>query len=191
MARMLLQVAGVGRNSRIGRGFPPIEFLSVALTEAIQRAVKIDTSDWDYRGWTLQERLFSRRLLMLNGRNGLASWVCRSCQWVEEVQRPSEKTTWTQKHMDRFTNPHSNTPGLPLWSDMYTYGQLLSNYSGRILTFDGDVLDAFVGIMTVTNPLFPGGFHCGLPELFFDLMMLWMPTHGVRRRLSGNGNNAF
>jgi hypothetical protein len=131
---------------------------------------------WASRGWTFQEALFSRRMLIFNG---LISWVCSRSQWFEEIE-PYNATEWDRDVGARrelfLTGPEvlrqeiiSSVPNLHCWR------KLVEKYRRRKLTYDSDVLDAFAGVTAALRQAFPGGFLYGLPEMFFDLALLWQP----------------
>ena len=50
---------------------------------------------WGSRGWTFQEGLFSRRVLVFNG---LISWICRKAIWEEHVNSPTEDVAYAIRH---------------------------------------------------------------------------------------------
>jgi len=55
------------------------------LADPLEEQVPIlHRSVWDSRGWTFQEYLFSRRLLIFNGR---VHWSCATDRWVEGVEQ--------------------------------------------------------------------------------------------------------
>src|SRR2546421_4791973 len=72
-----------------------------------QLRTNIDSSTWNTRGWTFQERLYSKRLLVLLP-DGIY-WQCRSVIWVEDVvhehpsARDNEMTDFRSRL--RFLNP--------------------------------------------------------------------------------------
>jgi len=59
------------------------------------------------------------------------------------------------------------------------------------LTYQDDVLNAFTGTLAVLQTSFGSEFHHGLPEMFFDLALLWQPTDGVSRRPCQNGRFVY
>jgi hypothetical protein len=59
------------------------------------------------------------------------------------------------------------------WPDFFQFKSLVEEFSSRWLTYLCDSVDAFAGITRILEPSFPGGFHFGLPELFFDVALLW------------------
>ncbi len=114
--------------------------------------------------------------------NGLVSWVCQSHSYQEDV------------HPERIPLGSSNgkTPVLiGLQHDelklpsMANFAEYVKPFNIRDLSFQEDVINAFAGVITMMNGSFPGGFHYGLPIMYFDIALLWQPCGELRRRVSG------
>ena len=144
------------------------------------RPVDLEDTVWGSRGWTYQEGLFSRRVLVFNG---LVSWICRRSVWEEDVCSPTEEVEYALKH-----EPRSWTLGLaaqiPRWPDLERWADFVVQFNQRKLTFDEDVVDAFSGATSAFNRRFSGGILWGIPEMFFDYCILWKPRSALRRRTS-------
>jgi hypothetical protein len=134
-------------------------------------------SIWNSRGWTLQESLFSRRLILFDG---FVSWVCCEGEWSEDTDRELDLQGSSSFLLTDRVGLYGR---LPLWPDLQVWGSLVSQFNKRDLTFDKDVIDAFAGIETAGRPSFPGGFLLGMPQFFFDIAMLWQPERRLIRRL--------
>ncbi|KAJ9640275.1 hypothetical protein H2199_005814, partial [Coniosporium tulheliwenetii] len=74
------------------------------------------------------------------------------------------------------------TKSAPYFPDLIFWADLVEKYNHRKLTFSSDILNAFAGITRELSPSFPGGFHYGLPEMFFDIALLWQPKGAIKRR---------
>ncbi len=48
---------------------------------------------WSRRAWTMQEQMFSKRILLLDG---LVSWLCLRTQFREEIEKPAEDPDWAK-----------------------------------------------------------------------------------------------
>jgi len=139
----------------------------------------VEFSTWNKRGWTFQEKLFSRRKLVLS--NGMARWMCHCTEWSEDVAAESESVTgpdYCEALAERATFALRHTPDA-LFTE---YSLLVNEYGETELTRGEDVLAAFSGITSTLSRTFPGGFHYGLPEMFFDLALLWQPRTSCTRR---------
>ncbi|RYC61237.1 hypothetical protein CHU98_g4973 [Xylaria longipes] len=160
------------QNVRLAR----IDLPNVTLLETKIRSADGSKSPWAYRGWTFQEALFSKRMLVFNG---LVSWVCRYAQYYEE-----QETTWPDYDQGKELRsvfvqgvPNQKLANLT-WNgipDLHGWRELVTSYQKRDLTYDSDVLDAFEGVQAALRPGFHGGFLHGLPEMFFDIALLWQP----------------
>ncbi|KAK2629850.1 hypothetical protein QTJ16_000670 [Diplocarpon rosae] len=133
---------------------------------------------WSRRAWTMQEQMFSPRMLLMDG---LASWICARTQFREEIERPVEDVAWAASHAgdQRYGLVH------PRHVNLCALGKLVVEYNQRDLSFEEDVSDAFLGIAALNAKIY-GGLFFGLPEAFFDLAMCWQPGPSLRPRLPTN-----
>ncbi|KXX80950.1 Heterokaryon incompatibility protein 6, OR allele [Madurella mycetomatis] len=137
---------------------------------------------WNTRGWTLQEVVFSRRILAMGE---LASWACFGCQWTEDVEYASE--------LDGGPAPEGTANdgklGPVTWPSISAYAGLALEYAARDLTYSSDTVNAFAGILTPMNGWFPGGLLYGISEFTFDVGLLWniTPSFGGARLRSDPG----
>ena len=157
-------------------------------------------SVWNSRGWTLQESLFSTRMVIFDG---FVSWVCCLDTWAEETNReelsglPEENedveinsalaTKLLEQETSGFTP--AGRVGLlgrfPPWPDLRVWGYLVQQFNKRDLTFEKDAIDAFRGVEGAIIQSFPFGFLFGLPQFFFDVALLWQPDTKLQRRDAG------
>jgi hypothetical protein len=59
------------------------------------------------------------------------------------------------------------------WPSLAYVRAMIERFMVRELGFPCDSLDAFAGIIGVLERFMPGGFYYGLPELYFDIALLW------------------
>jgi hypothetical protein len=136
---------------------------------------------WSSRGWTFQENLFSSRKLIFEGET--VRWECSSAVWhedhdfrinpEEECNDADEDILGRGSRIFEIQEP-----------DLQFYGWLVRVYNKRYFTYNTDVLQAFAGILSILIRNFKGGFHFGLPLVFFDLSLLWQPNGVITRRRS-------
>ncbi|KAI9046706.1 hypothetical protein LZ554_009444 [Drepanopeziza brunnea f. sp. 'monogermtubi'] len=133
---------------------------------------------WSRRAWTMQEQMFSKRILLMEG---LASWICMRTQFREEIERAVEDVDYAK------SNPANQRYRLihPRNINLKMLGRLVDEYNQRDLSFEEDVSDAFLGISALSVPLF-GPIHFGMPEAFFDHAMCWQPSSKLRSRQATN-----
>ncbi|KAI4954356.1 hypothetical protein J4E91_002069 [Alternaria rosae] len=145
-----------------------------------------DDSKWASRGWTFQESLFSRRLLIVGA---TVSWMCGRREWQEGVDvikftegvQDLENVHWTVER------PHLGVPMgmmslIPKVASLGRWGMLVENFSSRELTYEKDTRAAFAGATEIMGATFPDGLLHGLPTFFFDITLLWLPQSYPLRR---------
>ena len=126
-------------------------------------------------GSTFEEYMYSRRRLIFH-RNSIVL-ECRQSSHAEEI----DKYRWTPPwdcHYAEFM--HEN--GFP---SLTVYLYLVKLINDREFILANDVLAAFAGTLSTLRAPMPGGFFHGLPEMFFDVALLWQPKGDVTLRPSG------
>lgn len=136
---------------------------------------------WNTRGWTLQEKIFSRRILAVDGT--MATWSCFGDEWTEDIARPSERPGF------ELSDDHSNSDkmGAVTWPSIAAYGRLAAEYAARDLSHSSDAVNAFAGLMAPMAGWFPAGLLHGISEYTFDIGMLWDVAPSSLSRSSGAG----
>lgn len=145
------------------------------------RAWYPEDSPWESRAWTFQEALFSRRVMIFNG---TVSWFCRAAVWEEHVNDPTEDVAYSS-----VANPATLVPFAvrsPTWPDLNRWAELVEQFNTRKLTFDKDAMDAFAGLRSIFDGQFSGGILWGIPEMYFDICIIWEPRNVLRRRRAYN-----
>lgn len=127
----------------------------------------LSESPWMGRGWTLQELVFSRRAIFLF--DSTITWQCHCATW--EVSMASTMLPATSCS-ETFSEVAQGLQ-FSLWPDLEEYARLVHSYSGRKLTHLHDRYRAFLGITSTFARSFQEGFLWGLPEMFFDVALLW------------------
>lgn len=84
-------------------------------------------------------------------------------------------------HPPDFRIHKSLTPDALSWPDLSLFCCYVEQCCSRNLSFECDVLDAFAGVAAILSHSFSGGFCYGLPELFFDIALLWQPQVKFQR----------
>jgi hypothetical protein len=159
----------------------------------------IAKSDWESRGWTLQEKFFSKRLLYFTI-NQVFFW-CAHATWAEDavLEPPDFQICWssavnlanTTTLSSRDTDsPSLRTAKLPLprpdtsslLDPFLKYQDLLQQYMTRNLTRETDILAAFSGILN-SFEIELGAPMFGLPEVIFGAALLWYGDPYARQRL--------
>ena len=145
----------------------------------------LSVSQWDRRGWTLQEKALSKRLLIFT--EFQVYWHCNSAIYAEDTILEVPKDTRSlrevvgnyeedSEELRRVYKPSSKS------SATNQYVSLLRSYMTRDLTCQKDALKAFSGVLNVLAPRI-GEHFWGLPTLDFDGSMLWsFDGHFPKRR---------
>ncbi|KAJ3456055.1 hypothetical protein MRS44_016078 [Fusarium solani] len=152
------------------------EGLCLATTAALSRNDTLPSSRWSSRGWTFQERLLSRRVLVFTASQ--VYWLCDRSMWDEEIiLEPSEPPVWILPQALGCNDE---------WDDGYAkfskeaLAVYIAQYSKRQFTFPADVLPAFLGIIRRYEHLNKEKIHWGLPTERFDQSLIW--EFGIGRR---------
>ena len=157
----------------------------------------IDLSKWNSRGWTNQERPFSHRMLIFTDEQ-LLYW-CRRTSWCEDtvLETDNEHVHYEDTPLYRFSV--RNDPSVafmkqleesPAISMFEEYSKIVSEFCRRDLFFEGDILDAFAGLLRSFKASYKPSPHLltyyfDLPSIWFDHSLLWTPlpnSVGIRRR---------
>lgn len=154
----------------------PTKTMIRATAEVAQKS-RLSKNVWSSRAWTFQEHVFSRRLLYMDT---LASWICYSATWNEVWSLAPATVSSEEDRVDQ----HGKGEKLYTvdWPSFAEYANMVEQYNSRDLTYDSDIVNAFIGVMTQMRVGFPAGFHGGLPEFYFTIGLLWQPDRGLRPR---------
>jgi hypothetical protein len=149
----------------------------------------VDSSDWNTRAWTYQERLLSRRLAIFTkdqiyfqcdhgraqGDGGLDPHDSKYLQYLESQYLDSgdaENNETYRLEMKRKVN-------------LNIYAQMVKEYSSRKLSYTSDIENAFGGINKIVHLLFGGSeVLFGLPISGLALGLLWSSKAPLKRRPS-------
>jgi hypothetical protein len=138
--------------------------------------IDLEDSAWNSRGWTLQEKLCSRRTLIVT--ECIMNFQCAATLWREDIHREPKSVATNPTHPIRFTFSPI-TVGLREWG----YHTLVMMYLARKLSDPNDILNAFSGIIYWITPSL-GKFHHGFP---INDLWKYLPWHlgGPHERRSG------
>lgn len=108
---------------------------------------------WNSRGWTLQEAIFSRRLLVFTQQQ--VYFECAATNLCESVDVIRDWSGWN------IFNSDQERRGWP-WIIL----ERLEQYTKRELTYQHDILNAFYGVLdSYENSKYPVYHHWGVPIL--------------------------
>ncbi|KAM3075202.1 hypothetical protein ACMFMG_007348 [Clarireedia jacksonii] len=136
---------------------------------------------WLSRGWTFQEKILSRRLMIFT--DSQVYFQCKKALWSED--------TIFENFNSRVTTIGSASDDTDLEIDSLlsvfnSYQAMVRDYSRRSFGYQSDALNSFQGVQQYLQNRGPyseqrrltGEFYFGLPESFFDAAMVWtLPYH--------------
>jgi hypothetical protein len=149
----------------------------------------INTSLWNSRAWTFQEKIFSRRCLVFS--DDQVYFTCSQEAWCEDTHAETLFTHRARPDLrpDLLIPPMSSN--LLNKDDFFaSYTRLVSSYTGKNLAIPGDVLNAFTGIMIRLEQVQATELMYGLPVTLLDRAILWSPTQPLSVRTSDAAQRA-
>ncbi|KAK3354707.1 heterokaryon incompatibility protein-domain-containing protein [Neurospora tetraspora] len=142
---------------------------------------------WSTRGWTLQEKVLSRRVLTFTDKRLL--WRCRQCKKWEEIDTETasdlscslryEGTGGRSLDLDPFMEPNPSRIGQAeiTASPWQNLSSLISEFARRDLIVQGDAHDAASAILREYTIQTGVQFLWGLPaDARFELALCWHYT---------------
>ncbi|KAI1757570.1 HET-domain-containing protein [Xylaria castorea] len=146
----------------------------------------LEHTPWNSRGWTMQERVMSRRALVFLKEQ--VYWVCRDATFCEESYFENEQLRFNRfhegateltlrRHFRNFYEPDDDQ--VQFWK---TYQSLVANYTRRTFTYQGDAFDGFLSVLQGLSALSGDSFAWGLPRSHFEQGLLWSSFAYLKRR---------
>ncbi|KAF8538720.1 heterokaryon incompatibility protein-domain-containing protein [Trichophaea hybrida] len=203
-ASFLTIIAAGGDNAEVGL---PRAYSNRPLVQHIERVQglrlalpfrrlknTIISSHWFTRGWTYQERMLPCRRLYFTLEQ--VYFECRRCTFCEDVA--AEERSYEYNIYQAISSggnvlasrDEPRSPGFSYTARLFfsAYGIVVNQYTERNLTFESDVLNAFLGVANVLancyGPKFT--FKYGMPVWSLNEALLWQPSNRLKRRYSEN-----
>jgi len=134
----------------------------------------LSQTTWGKRGWTYQEYHFSRRVMIFA--NNDIFYQCREGAYdIYDTNKALEKLKLSLPwDPDKYGYGHS---------DIRRYNNHVEEYTGRQLSFEHDVLNAFTAILEDAHTQDGITFCWGLPIEYFSHALLW------KRHMTGHEKN--
>ncbi|KAM0420898.1 hypothetical protein ACHAPT_011287 [Fusarium lateritium] len=184
--------------------YKPARELEVELREIRPSGLSAaETSVWNTRGWTFQERLLSRRRLYITEHQVLFE-CCLGCASEELAHYPPHQRAYGGLSIPKEKGPDNEVmeiPGFCRWAkydsdvnyhitdntSVQDYLDWVANYTSRQLSFGSDVLNAFSGVGNVLSQTIGSDLIFGLPEKLLVQALMWKASDDVelRTRLPG------
>ncbi|KAG9204054.1 hypothetical protein G6514_001690 [Epicoccum nigrum] len=160
----------------------------------------LQMSNWNTRGWIMQERLLSRRCIYFSpeavyfqcGQKTLVeggvneefrTYIQSSPMNVEHVLQKADH----DNPVSDLTHMYDLDAGPRLWKAFEVYVRMVREYTKREFSFKGDILNGFAGMFSVLDDEhFQGSIKSttlnGLPGGIFIHALLWTPAARIPRR---------
>ncbi|CAM1507489.1 Fc.00g071300.m01.CDS01 [Cosmosporella sp. VM-42] len=133
------------------------------------------SGNYKKRGWTFQERIMSKRRIIIA--NGMAHWECACAVWHEDRIPITDGQTDLRSSDQQLLHILNNYPNTQEYHEFISGG-----YCHRDFTYEEDCLPALSGILNLITRRFGHGFLYGIPEAFFDFLLIWIPNLGSLQR---------
>lgn len=163
---------------------PPVNIGGLTNTEN-----EVESSYWNSRGWTFQERALSRRCLIFT--KDQVSWVCDGAVSCEESRYENPDVL---EKLDSAMPLHIKFRRQPLLSWKTIDGPLAratfdqnnfwkryevatNTFSKRTLDRQGDIHAAFQGVAEAFGRTYGETFHWGHPRSCFEMSLSWGHSH--------------
>ncbi|KAF4336919.1 hypothetical protein FBEOM_9218 [Fusarium beomiforme] len=122
------------------------------------------------RGWAIQERVLSKRILHF-GANSLL-WECRECQTTEANPDTSDIKIYGWGN-ERFVSAFQDLEDKSMDEVIQLWHHFIQSYSRTDFSFDRDKLPALSGIAKRVQNRFPQGYIAGIWESAIPQGLLW------------------
>jgi hypothetical protein len=174
-------LAGVSRLRDMSQRVELVGGLLFALPLPDYMSLESDPSlFWNSRGWTYQEKVLSKRLLVFTDYQ--VYFKCSNMVWCEDTAletdycSASHHKRWRPLRWpgDRGTGEKIEMVGLVNFGD---YASVIQSFTPRTLGKVKDGVNAIAGILATLNPIM-GKFYSGLPVNYFAAALLWQPQLG-------------
>ena len=141
----------------------------------------IDTSRWNTRAWTFQERTLSSRVLYVADQRCFFTCCHRTDAFMESLDEAESGRK--RKALPSLLHDYSRNliPGSRA-VNILSYSEAVEAYTSRQLTYSSDILNAFAGVAARFRPLFRSDMLFGMPRSELDAQILWQPYGPMTRR---------
>ena len=159
-----------------------------------------DSTTYETRGWTLQERCLSPRLLMFTHH----AWyyhchgtMISNGDWWQQKGHAEYRDLFGTLNLlrDSDLGHRKRFPPDSRVSEYYRYEELVQIYTSRRLSYQSDALNAVSALLASMSRKMASAFLCGLPEQFLELALLWTPSSRtsdpLKRNVSADGAALF
>jgi hypothetical protein len=144
--------------------------------------LSFSTNTYYHRAWTFQEYIFSKRRLLFQ--DGIVRWKCTTATWHEDLIFREGADRPLAGYMDAHKSLFEPLPSLSSIAD------LVCEFNKKKLTYPEDIMPSTAGLLTTLSHSYLGGFLFGMPELYFDVALLWLPEKPGAKRKKSSGKSS-
>jgi hypothetical protein len=213
LSAVLSIVAGDGQNANAGlSGFNPGSRHSKQTVESVGGLRFVSMSPpishvleglkWHSRGWTYQEFMLSKRMLIFTEQQ--VFYGCSRRNFAEDSYRPSLSCTYVSKskagmmesnpgeNLDDFDHRYRlNRRNFHYEQNWHAYKILVEDYTIRNMTHQADVVKALAGILRAMISSRAEKYICGIPSSMLEWGLLWQPQGPLIRRGTSSTGKLF
>lgn len=155
----------------------------------------LQSSPWNRRSWTFQERVLSRRCMFVTDNQVI--WECLKGDAVEEYtwsinnRCEAEEYIQTEDNMSQFRGAvrdqgfrRTTNYNTEITESVDKYWSWVEDYTSRSLSFDTDILNAFSGVGNYLSRALGTHLLFALPESHFHKALLWSSLESPKARQS-------
>lgn len=149
----------------------------------------VNSSVWNTRAWTYQERIISQRLVVFT-----TEQVFFHCSHgiACEIDGEDPHDALLLRRDTQSAQLDSSRLELERKINFNTYAQITQEYTKRILTHEDDIENAFEGIKKIISLLFISEITFCVPIAALDVSLLWYPAKNtLQRRCVETADNRF
>ncbi|KAF2432292.1 HET-domain-containing protein [Tothia fuscella] len=183
-------LAGISTPRRIAQKSELVNGKRFALPLPDYMSLESDPSlIWNSRGWTFQEKVLSKRLLLFTDYQ--VYFQCSNMVWCEDIALETDRCSGSTKKKwrplrwagDRHIGENERDV---IDVDLDNYVSVIEQFTPRTLGDRKDGVDAIEGVLGTLQSAM-GSFECGLPQTYFGPALLWQPRLGsIAARIDQN-----
>jgi hypothetical protein len=173
-------LAGISRLRNVPQRTELVDGLRFSLPLPDYMSLEDDDSlIWNTRGWTFQEKILSKRILLFTDYQ--VYFQCSNTVFCEDTAMETDRCSASIKKKwrplrwagDRLMGEQTDQAG----ANLSNYMSVIREYTKRTITDPCDGVDAIQGVLG-TMQFEMGAFHHGMPVHYFGSALLWQPPLG-------------
>jgi len=148
--------------------------------DSLEMREVVEFTTWFTRGWTLQELLFSKRILYFTPES--TYYTCDLLNCSEDRPLIGNVDLEIYKNQLRDDDPKVGFNISSADRPFEAYASMVEKISTRTFTQQDDILNACQGLYKGRIAQYLGPSVCGIPECYFEFCLAWQAAVNLRRR---------